>query len=82
MIPVCVPACALPVCVRRTGRPASRLLAPNIQVWQDPKLTHEGHDPQLGKTVQVLMRELKTHPAPVFPRPPYPNHHPHLPPIH
>ncbi|MDE2108982.1 MAG: PDZ domain-containing protein, partial [Gammaproteobacteria bacterium] len=57
-------------------------IAPNIEVWQDPKLVREGHDPQLEKTVEVLMQQLKAHPAPLFPRPPYPNHHPQLPPIH
>lgn len=56
-------------------------IAPDIEVWQDPKLVRQGHDPQLEKTVEVLMQALQTHPAPVFPRPPYPNHHPHLPPI-
>ena len=57
-------------------------IAPNIEVWQDPKRVREGHDPQLEKAVEVLLQELKQHPAPVFPRPPYPNHHPHLPPLH
>jgi len=56
-------------------------IAPNIEVWQNPKLVREGHDPQLEKAVQVLMQELKEHPAPVYARPPYPNHHPHLPPL-
>jgi len=56
-------------------------IAPNIEVWQDPKLVREGHDPQLEKAVQVLMQELQAHPAPLFPRPPYTNHHPHLPPM-
>ncbi|MDE2023349.1 MAG: PD40 domain-containing protein [Gammaproteobacteria bacterium] len=56
-------------------------IAPNVEVWQDPKLVRQGHDPQLEKTVEVLMQELKAHPAAEFPRPPYPNHHPHLPPI-
>jgi len=27
------------------------------------------------------MQELKEHPAPVYARPPYTNHHPHLPPL-
>jgi len=40
-----------------------------------------GHDPQVEKAVQVLMQELKTHPAPVYPRPPYTDHHPQLPPM-
>ncbi|MDE2234779.1 MAG: PD40 domain-containing protein [Gammaproteobacteria bacterium] len=56
-------------------------IAPDIAVWQDPKLVREGHDPQLEKAVSVLLQELKQHPAPVFPRPPYPDHHPHLPPL-
>ncbi len=56
-------------------------IAPNIEVWQDPKLVREGHDPQLEKAVQVLMQELKEHPAPVYPRPPYTDHHPRLPPL-
>ena len=57
-------------------------ISPDIEVWQDPKRVREGHDPQLEKAVQVLMQELKEHPAPVFPRPPYTNHHPQLPPLH
>jgi tricorn protease len=55
-------------------------ITPNIKVWQDPKLVREGHDPQLEKAVEVLLQELQEHPSPVFPRPPYPNHHPHIPP--
>ncbi len=55
-------------------------IAPDIKVWQDPKLVREGHDPQLEKAVEVLLQELQTHPPPVYPRPPYPNHHPHPPP--
>ncbi|MGA9856197.1 MAG: PDZ domain-containing protein [Gammaproteobacteria bacterium] len=57
-------------------------ITPDIEVWQDPKLVREGHDPQLEKAVQVLMQELKAHPVPVFPRPPYTDHHPQLPPLH
>lgn len=56
-------------------------VAPDIEVWQDPKLVREGHDPQLEKAVEVLLRELAEHPAPKYPRPPYPNYRPVLPPV-
>ncbi len=56
-------------------------IPPDIEVWQDPKLTREGHDPQLEKAVDVAMQELKEHPLPHYPKPPYPDHHPHLPPL-
>ena len=55
-------------------------IAPDIEVWQDPKLVREGHDPQLEKTVEVLMQKLKEHPAPHYEKPPYPDYHPVLPP--
>ena len=55
-------------------------IAPDIEVWQDPKLVREGHDPQLEKAVDVVMEELKAHPAPRYARPPYPDYHPVLPP--
>ncbi len=56
-------------------------VAPNIEVWQNPALTRKGHDPQLEKAVEVLMKQLKQHPAPTYPAPPYPNYHPTLPPV-
>ncbi len=55
-------------------------IAPDVTVWQDPKLVREGHDPQLEKTVELLMEKLKEHPAPHYERPPYPDYHPVLPP--
>jgi tricorn protease len=55
-------------------------IAPDIEVWQDPKLVREGHDPQLEKTVEVLMQKLKEHPAPHYIKPAYPDYHPVLPP--
>ncbi len=55
-------------------------IAPTLEVWQDPQQVREGHDPQLEKAVEVLLQELKAQPAPVFPRPPYPDFKPHLPP--
>ncbi|MBV9439314.1 MAG: protease, partial [Candidatus Eremiobacteraeota bacterium] len=55
-------------------------IAPDVEVWQDPKLIREGHDPQLEAAVAVAMRQLRAHPAPVYHPPAYPNHHPVLPP--
>ena len=56
-------------------------IAPDIEVWQNPALTREGRDPQLERAVEVLMQDLKEHPAPVYPVPPYPDYHPVLPPM-
>jgi len=56
-------------------------IAPNVSVWQNPKLVREGHDPQLEKAVQVAMKKLKEHPQPNYKMPPYRNYHPHLPPL-
>jgi tricorn protease len=55
-------------------------IPPDIEVWQDPKLTREGHDPQLEAAVHEAMRLLSAHPVPNYQPPPYPNHHPELPP--
>lgn len=55
-------------------------VAPDITVLQDPKLVREGHDPQLEAAVRKAMQMLAAHPAPSFKQPPYPNHHPELPP--
>ncbi|MGA9751473.1 MAG: PDZ domain-containing protein [Acidobacteriota bacterium] len=55
-------------------------IAPDVTVWQDPKLVREGHDPQLEKTVELLMEKLKENPPPHYERPPYPDYHPVLPP--
>jgi tricorn protease len=55
-------------------------IPPDIEVWQDPKLTREGHDPQLETAVREAMRLLGEHPTPNYQPPPYPNHHPNLPP--
>ncbi|HTU33709.1 MAG TPA: PDZ domain-containing protein, partial [Candidatus Acidoferrum sp.] len=56
-------------------------IPPDIEVWQDPKLIREGHDPQLEKAVAVAMQQLKEHPLPQYQKPAYPDHHPHLPPL-
>jgi tricorn protease len=51
-------------------------IAPDVEVELDPKLVRQGHDPQLEKTVEVLMKALKEHPAPPVKTPAYPNYHP------
>ena len=56
-------------------------IPPDVEVWQDPKLVREGHDPQLEKAVAIAMQQLKEHPLPTYPKPPYPDHHPKLPPL-
>jgi tricorn protease len=55
-------------------------IPPDIDVWQDPKLTREGHDPQLEMAVREAMRLLAEHPTPNYQPPAYTNHHPQLPP--
>lgn len=54
-------------------------IAPDVEVWQDPKLVREGHDPQLERAVAEAMQQLKEHPLPKYERPPYTSHHPELP---
>ena len=48
--------------------------APDVEVELDPKLVHEGHDPQLERAVPVALEQMKTHPVPQPHRPPFPNH--------
>ena len=55
-------------------------IAPDIEVWQDPQLVREGHDPQLERAVAEAMQQLKDHPLPTYKAPPYTDHHPQLPP--
>jgi tricorn protease len=50
-------------------------VAPDVEVELDPKLVREGHDPQLERTVHLLMESLKEHPLPVYKQPSYPNYH-------
>jgi len=56
-----------------------RGITPDIEIRQDPKLVREGHDPQLEAAVAKAMEQLRAHPYPSFPIPPYPNHKPVLP---
>ena len=54
--------------VENKGTPA------DVEVDQDPKLVHEGHDPQLEKAVEVALQQMKSNPVPQPVRPPYPNY--------
>jgi len=54
-------------------------VAPDIEVMMDPKLVREGHDPQLERTVVVVLDLLKKNPPPSYPKPPFPNYHDTLP---
>jgi tricorn protease len=51
-------------------------IPPDIEVEELPKDVAAGHDLQLEKAVQVVMDQLKEHPVPAIPIPPYPNYHP------
>jgi tricorn protease len=51
-------------------------IAPDVEVELDPKLVRQGHDPQLERTVEELMKALKEHPVPPVKTPAYPNYHP------
>jgi tricorn protease len=50
-------------------------VAPDFEVELDPKAMREGHDPQLEKTVQLLLADLEKNPLPTYKKPPYPNYH-------
>ena len=50
-------------------------VAPDVEVENDPKAIREGHDPQLEKTVELLLAELEKNPIPKHKKPPYPNYH-------
>ena len=54
-------------------------IAPDIEVEQDPELVREGHDPQLERAVQVVLKKLEETPPRTFERPPYPVYHHPLP---
>jgi tricorn protease len=55
-------------------------IPPDIEVMQDPRAVREGHDPQLEAAIDKALQLLREHPLPTFKRPPYPDHHPVLPP--
>lgn len=47
---------------------------PDVEVELDPKAMREGHDPQLERTVELLLADLEKHPIPAHKKPPYPNY--------
>jgi tricorn protease len=50
-------------------------VAPDVMVEDMPKDAAAGHDRQLETGIQMVLEELKAHPVPVIPVPPYPNYH-------
>jgi tricorn protease len=50
-------------------------VAPDVEVDLDPHAMREGHDPQLERTVEVLLAELDKHPVPTHKKPAYPVYH-------
>jgi tricorn protease len=50
-------------------------IAPDVMVEDLPKDVAAGHDRQLETGVQMVLEELKAHPVPEIPVPPYPNYH-------
>ena len=50
-------------------------VAPDVMVEEFPKDVAAGHDRQLETGVQLVLDELKAHPVPAIPVPPYPNYH-------
>ncbi|HEY0178916.1 MAG TPA: PDZ domain-containing protein [Dokdonella sp.] len=57
----------------------NRGIAPDLDVEDDPRAERDGHDPQLERAVEYLMKQLAEHPAPSYPTPPYPDFKPTLP---
>ncbi len=50
-------------------------IAPDIEVDQDPKLVRQGHDPQLERSVEVVLEEIKKQGSPTYIKPAYPDFH-------
>ncbi|MGP8225092.1 MAG: PDZ domain-containing protein [Terracidiphilus sp.] len=50
-------------------------IPPDVPVEDLPKDEAAGHDRQLETGVQLVLDELKAHPVPEIPVPPYPNYH-------
>jgi tricorn protease len=50
-------------------------IAPDVEVELDPKAVREGHDPQLERTVEILLADLEKNPMRAHKKPPYPNYH-------
>jgi len=47
----------------------NRGVAPDIEVDNRPDLVMQGHDPQLEKAIEVVMKEIQEHPRKLPPRP-------------
>jgi len=47
---------------------------PDVEVELDPHAVRAGHDPQLERTVQILLADLDQHPIPRRRKPVYPNY--------
>ena len=52
-------------------------IPPDVEVEELPKDVAAGHDAQLERAVSIVLQQLKEHPVPTPPIPPYPNYHPH-----
>jgi tricorn protease len=50
-------------------------IPPDVTVEELPKDVAAGHDAQLERAVAIVMQQLKEHPVPVSPVPPYPDYH-------
>lgn len=50
-------------------------IPPDVMVEELPKDVAAGHDAQLERAVAIVMQQLKEHPVPVSPIPPYPDYH-------
>jgi tricorn protease len=50
-------------------------IAPDVEVENLPKDMASGRDPQLERAVAIVLEQLKQHPVPTPPIPPYPNYH-------
>jgi tricorn protease len=55
--------------VENVGTPA------DIEVEFDPAAWRQGRDPQLEKTVEYLLEEIKKNPPPQYKLPAFPNYH-------
>jgi tricorn protease len=48
----------------------NRGVAPDIEIDNRPDLVRVGHDPQLEKAIEVVMKEIQEHPMKLPARPP------------
>jgi tricorn protease len=47
-------------------------VSPDVEVEQWPELVIKGHDPQLEKAIDIVMKQLKANPPKKVKRPAYP----------